>query len=30
VESPVARNIKNHYIDKIPLLKGITGFRIER
>ena len=30
VESPVARNIKNHYIDRIPLLKGITGFRIER
>jgi acylphosphatase len=30
VESPVARNIKNHYVDKIPLLKGCAGFRIER
>lgn len=30
VESPVARNIKNHYSDSIPLLKNCTGFRIER
>ena len=30
VESPVARNIKNHYVDKIPLMKNCTGFRIER
>lgn len=30
VESPVAGNIKNHYVDKIPLLKGVTGFRIDR
>ena len=30
VESPVARNIKNHYSEKIPLLENCTGFRIER
>lgn len=30
VESPVARNIKNHYADTIPLLLNCTGFRIER
>lgn len=29
-ESPVARNIKNHYIEKIPPLQGCAGFRIER
>jgi len=29
-ESPVAGNVKNHYADKIPLLKNCTGFRIER
>lgn len=29
-ESPVARNIKNHYVDKIPLLNGCSGFKIER
>ena len=30
VESPVARNIKNHYTDKIPLLENRAGFRVER
>jgi acylphosphatase len=30
VESPVARNIKNHRIETIPPLEGCTGFRIER
>ena len=30
VESPVARNIKNHYSETIRLLEGRTGFRIER
>lgn len=30
VESSVARNIKNHYAEKIPLLENHTGFRIER
>ncbi len=29
-ESAVARNIKNHYSDTIPLLENPTGFRIER
>jgi acylphosphatase len=29
-ESPLARNIKNHYADKIPLLENCRGFRIER
>jgi len=29
-ESPVAGNIRNHYADKIPLLKNHSGFRIER
>ena len=29
-ESPLARHIKNHYTDKIPLLKNATGFRIEK
>jgi acylphosphatase len=29
-ESPVARNIKNHYIDNVPPLTGCTGFRIEK
>lgn len=29
-ESPVARNIKNHYTERIPLLENRTGFRIER
>lgn len=29
-ESPVAGNVKNHYADKIPLLKNRTGFTIER
>lgn len=30
VESPVARNIRNHYADTIPLLENRAGFRIER
>lgn len=30
VESPVARNIQNHYSGTIPLLENRTGFRIER
>jgi acylphosphatase len=30
VESPVARNIKNHYADPIPLLENRAGFRVER
>ena len=30
VESPVARNVKNHYVEKIPLLEQCRGFRIER
>lgn len=30
VESPVARNIRNHYAEAIPLLENRTGFRIER
>jgi acylphosphatase len=30
VESPVARNIKNHYADQIPLLENRAGFRVER
>ena len=29
-ESPVARHIKNHYADKIPLLENASGFRIEK
>jgi acylphosphatase len=28
-ESPVARNIRNHYSDQIPLLENCRGFRIE-
>jgi acylphosphatase len=30
VESCIARNIKNHYVENIPLLENCTGFRIER
>ncbi len=30
VESPLARNIKNHYADQIPLLENRAGFRVER
>jgi acylphosphatase len=30
VESPLARNIKNHYSDQVPLLGNCRGFRIER
>lgn len=30
VESPVARNIKNHFIEKTALLDRCSGFRIER
>lgn len=30
VESPVARNIKNHYVDKIPLMENCNSFRIDR
>ena len=30
VESPVARNIKNHYAETIPLLANCHGLRIER
>ena len=29
VESAVARNIKNHYAETIPLLENCRGFRIE-
>jgi acylphosphatase len=29
-ESPLARNVRNHYSDKIPLLENCRGFRIER
>ena len=29
-ESPVARNIKNHYAETIPLLENRSGFRIEK
>lgn len=29
-ESPVAHHIKNHFIENIPPLVGVTGFRIER
>ncbi len=29
-ESPVARGIKNHFAETIPLLEGHTGFRIEK
>ena len=29
-ESPVAHHIKNHIVENIPPLAGITGFRIER
>lgn len=29
-ESAVARNIKNHYSEAIPLLENPTGFRIEK
>lgn len=30
VESPLAANIRNHYVENTPLLVGCTGFRIER
>ena len=30
VESPVARGIKNHYVETIPSLENQTGFRIEK
>jgi len=30
VESPVAHHIKNHHVETIAPLEGITGFRIER
>ncbi len=29
-ESNVAHHIKNHIVEKIPLLENCTGFRIER
>jgi acylphosphatase len=29
-ESPVAGNIRNHYVENIPLLAGCKGFRIEK
>lgn len=29
-ESSLAHNIKNHYVEKIPLLENCRGFRIER
>lgn len=29
-ESPVAGNIKNHYVETIPPMDGCRGFRIER
>ncbi len=29
LESAVARNIRNHYLETIPLLEGRRGFRIE-
>ncbi len=29
-ESPVARNIKQHRVETIPLLGGCKGFRIEK
>lgn len=30
VESSLAYNIKNHYVETIPLLENCRGFRIER
>lgn len=30
VESQLAANIRNHYVETIPPLVGCTGFRIER
>jgi len=30
VESSLANQIKNHWIERIPLLENRTGFRIER
>ena len=29
-ESSVARNVKNHFVEDIPLLENGRGFRIER
>lgn len=29
-ESALAANIRNHWIENIPLMQGCTGFRIER
>jgi acylphosphatase len=29
-ESPVAGNIRNHVVEKIPPMENCTGFRIER
>jgi acylphosphatase len=29
-ESPVAGNIRNHYVEKIPTMEGCRGFHIER
>ena len=29
-ESPVAGNIRNHFVEKIPPMENCTGFRIER
>lgn len=29
-ESPLAGNVKNHYVENIAPLPGCTGFRIER
>jgi acylphosphatase len=30
VESSLSNNIRNHTVEKIPLLENCTGFRIER
>ncbi len=29
-ESAVARNIRHHHAETIPLLEGVSGFRIEK
>ena len=29
-ESPVARGIKNHYVETVPPLENCSGFRIEK
>jgi acylphosphatase len=29
-ESPVAHHIRTHHVEKIPLMEGCKGFRIER